>query len=217
MKTSRHAKIQEIIKTHSIETQEELAQALESAGFQVTQATVSRDIKEMMLIKVPNAEGGYRYAYPREMGNMLSPGRLQRTIRDAVLEIRSGENIVVLHTMPGTAQGVAFAIDYAKWPEVLGTVAGDDTIFVAIDKTGDTRNFVERIQKLMLKHPQTIEAAALTAPASDHAPAEKNAEPVVTKAVVTGTMVTKKTTGKKPALKKSTPKKKVSRHTNTKA
>lgn len=151
MKTSRHAKIQEIIKTQNIETQEDLALSLEKAGFHVTQATVSRDIKEMMLIKVPNAESGYRYAYPRDLGNMLTPGRLQRTLRDAVLDIKSGENIVVLRTMPGTAQGVAFAVDYAKWPEVLGTVAGDDTIFAAIDKTADTRGFVDRIYKLLTR------------------------------------------------------------------
>ena len=164
MKTSRHAKIQEIIKTQNIETQEDLALALEKAGFHVTQATVSRDIKEMMLIKVPNAEGGYRYAYPRDLGNMLTPGRLQRTLRDAVLDIKSGENIVVLRTMPGTAQGVAFAVDYAKWPEVLGTVAGDDTIFVAIDKTADTRGFVDRIQKLLTRSHTMVAAETAAAP-----------------------------------------------------
>ncbi len=166
VKTSRHSKIQEIIKNQNIETQEDLALALEEAGFRVTQATVSRDIKEMMLIKIPNAEGGYRYAYPRDLGNMLTPGRLQRTLRDAVLDIRSGENIVVLRTMPGTAQGVAFALDYAKWPEVLGTVAGDDTIFVAIDKTANTKNFMDRIHKLLTKsHAVVSTETAAPAPA----------------------------------------------------
>jgi transcriptional regulator of arginine metabolism len=151
---------------------------LEQAGFHVTQATVSRDIKEMMLIKVPNAEGGYRYAYPRDLGNMLTPGRLQRTLRDAVLDIRSGENIVVLRTMPGTAQGVAFALDYAKWPEVLGTVAGDDTIFVAIDKTANTRNFMDRIHKLVTRSHAvvTAEETAPAAPAKKPAPAKKAAK-----------------------------------------
>ena len=182
MKTSRHAKIQEIIKTQNIETQEDLALALEKAGFHVTQATVSRDIKEMMLIKVPNAEGGYRYAYPRDLGNMLTPGRLQRTLRDAVLDIKSGENIVVLRTMPGTAQGVAFAVDYAKWPEVLGTVAGDDTIFVAIDKTADTRGFVDRIQKLLTRSHTMVAAETAAAPDAA-APAAKAAVKPAAKAV----------------------------------
>jgi transcriptional regulator of arginine metabolism len=175
VKTSRHARIQEIIKTQNIETQEDLALALEQAGFHVTQATVSRDIKEMMLIKVPNAEGGYRYAYPRDLGNMLTPGRLQRTLRDAVLDIKSGENIVVLRTMPGTAQGVAFAVDYAKWPEVLGTVAGDDTIFVAIDKTEHAQSFVERIQKLILHSHTTVSTAAEAEAPEAAKPAAKKA------------------------------------------
>jgi transcriptional regulator of arginine metabolism len=152
VKTSRQEKIKEIIEKQNVETQEELAGALQAAGFVVTQATVSRDIKEMMLIKVPNAEGGYRYAYPRDMtANLLTPGRMQRTMRDAILTVRSGENIVVLKTMPGTAQAVAYAIDYAKWPEVLGTVAGDDTIFVAMDKSASTAAFMDRVHKFMDK------------------------------------------------------------------
>ena len=185
MKTSRHAKIQEIIKTQNIETQEDLALALEKAGFHVTQATVSRDIKEMMLIKVPNAEGGYRYAYPRDLGNMLTPGRLQRTLRDAVLDIKSGENIVVLRTMPGTAQGVAFAVDYAKWPEVLGTVAGDDTIFVAIDKTADTRGFVDRIQKLLTRSPPMVAAETAAVPEAAVPAAKAAVKPAVKAAAKT--------------------------------
>ena len=185
MKTSRHAKIQEIIKTQNIETQEDLALALEKAGFHVTQATVSRDIKEMMLIKVPNAEGGYRYAYPRDLGNMLTPGRLQRTLRDAVLDIKSGENIVVLRTMPGTAQGVAFAVDYAKWPEVLGTVAGDDTIFVAIDKTADTRGFVDRIQKLLTRSHTMVAAETAAAPEAAVPAAKAAAKPAAKAAAKT--------------------------------
>lgn len=185
MKTSRHAKIQEIIKTQNIETQEDLALALEKAGFHVTQATVSRDIKEMMLIKVPNAEGGYRYAYPRDLGNMLTPGRLQRTLRDAVLDIKSGENIVVLRTMPGTAQGVAFAVDYAKWPEVLGTVAGDDTIFVAIDKTADTRGFVDRIQKLLTRSHTMVAAETAAVPEAAVPAAKAAVKPAVKAAAKT--------------------------------
>ena len=149
MKSSRQEKIRELIQNGNIETQEDLAEALEKAGFTVTQATVSRDIKQMMLIKVPDAAGGYRYAYPSDRGSMLSQGRMERTLKDAVVSMKNGENIVVLKTMPGTAPSVAFVIDYSKWPEVLGTVAGDDTIFVAIDKTSDAKIFLKRIQKIM--------------------------------------------------------------------
>ena len=134
MNSLRQAKIREIIEANNIETQEELANALEREGFSVTQATVSRDIKEMMLVKVPNAQGTYRYAYPKEHGHMVTQDRLERTFRDSVLTLKFGGNMAVLHTMPSTADAVAYVIDYMKWPEVLGTVAGDDTIFCVLDK-----------------------------------------------------------------------------------
>ena len=86
-----------------------------------------------MLIKIPDASGGYRYAFPKEHGMILSQGRLERTFQDSILSIGISENLVVIRTLPGTAQAVAYGIDYMKWPEVLGTVAGDDTIFVAVD------------------------------------------------------------------------------------
>lgn len=148
MKSLRQAKIKEIIEHHNVETQEDLALALEKAGFNVTQATVSRDIKEMMLIKVPDAEGSYRYAYPKEHGVMVTPERLERTLRDSLISIRVGGNLVVIHTLPGTAQAVAYMIDYMKWPEVLGTVGGDDTIFIAVDNADNTEIFVDRLKHI---------------------------------------------------------------------
>jgi len=148
MKSLRQAKIKEIIEHNNVETQEDLALALEKAGFNVTQATVSRDIKEMMLIKVPDAEGSYRYAYPKEHGTMVTPERLERTLRDSLISVRVGGNLVVIHTLPGTAQAVAYMLDYMKWPEVLGTVGGDDTIFIAIDSAEHTGVFVERLNSI---------------------------------------------------------------------
>lgn len=148
MKSLRQAKIKDIIEHHNVETQEDLALALEKAGFNVTQATVSRDIKEMMLIKVPDAEGSYRYAYPKEHGVMVTPERLERTLRDSLISIRVGGNLVVIHTLPGTAQAVAYMIDYMKWPEVLGTVGGDDTIFIAVDNADNTEIFVDRLKHI---------------------------------------------------------------------
>ena len=132
MKGLRHAKIKEIVDQQAVETQEDLADALRQHGIEVTQATVSRDIKELMLIKVPAGDGGYRYAFPSEQGMILSQSRMERTFRDSVTSIGASENIIVMRTLPGTAQAVAYTIDYVEWPEILGTVAGDDTIFVVV-------------------------------------------------------------------------------------
>jgi|GEM_PF-56269 len=133
-KQERHRIIRDLVETRNIETQEELADALRENGCAVTQATVSRDIKELMLVKVSDMRGGYRYAFPKERSHMMSSEQLERMIRNSVISIRSGGNLVVLHTLPGTAQGVAYAIDSMKWLGVMGTVAGDDTIFVAIER-----------------------------------------------------------------------------------
>ena len=130
----RHQLIRNLVETRNIETQEDLANALQESGIRVTQATVSRDIKELMLVKVSDMRGGYRYSIPKERGHMMSSDQLERLIRNSVISMRSGGNLVVLHTLPGTAQGVAFAIDSMKWFGVMGTVAGDDTIFVAIER-----------------------------------------------------------------------------------
>lgn len=144
MKLSRQEMIKQIIEKRSVETQADLALALEEAGFEVTQATVSRDIKELMLIKVPDAAGNYRYAFPKEHEKLLTPGRMERTLQDCVLSVVQAENIVVVKTLPGTAQAVAYAVDYCKWPEVLGTVGGDDTIFICIDKKENADRLLRR-------------------------------------------------------------------------
>lgn len=133
MKINRHAKIKEIISRQKIETQEDLANALGAAGIIVTQATVSRDIKELMLVKVPDSNGHYHYAVPKENTGKVPTERLLYTLRDSVTDVRSSLCMVVLHTHPGTASPVAFAIDNMHWPEVLGTIAGDDTVFIAAE------------------------------------------------------------------------------------
>ena len=137
MKINRHAKIKEIIGKQKIETQEDLAAALGLAGIVVTQATVSRDIKELMLVKVPDSNGHYHYAMPKGNETKMPTERLLNTLRDSVVDVRCGLCLVVLHSHPGAASSVAFAIDHMHWPEVLGTIAGDDTVFVAAaDKAG---------------------------------------------------------------------------------
>lgn len=149
MKILRHSKIKEIVEKSAIETQEDLATALRHEGIDVTQATVSRDIKELMLIKVPVGDGRYRYAFPQEQNVVITPSRMERTFQDSVVGINYSQNIIVLKTMPGTAQAVAFTIDYVKWPEIIGTVAGDDTIFVVVKPMEATPAVMAKFQALL--------------------------------------------------------------------
>ena len=147
MKMTRQAKIKEIIENHKIETQEGLASALRSESIDVTQATVSRDIKELMLVKVPDANGHYHYAYPKEHGMMLTMERLARTFHDSIVSVRASDSMVVIRSLPGTAQSVAFALDYMKWPEILGTIAGDDTVFVAMENKEGVMSLLKRLKE----------------------------------------------------------------------
>jgi len=132
VKALRHASIKEIIESNIIETQEDLAEALSKQSIRVTQATVSRDIKELMLIKVPAGEGRYRYAFPVENNIAFLQPRMERIYQDSVIGMDYSANIVVIKTLPGTAQAVAAAIDNTKWPDIIGTVAGDDNILVVV-------------------------------------------------------------------------------------
>lgn len=134
-KEERYEKIHDIITRQVIETQEDLTNALRRQGIEVTQATVSRDIKELMLVKVPMGQGRYRYAYPvghETKEAVFSSSRMERLFRDTVLGMDYSENLIVVKTMPGAANAVASAIDYAKWPQVIGTIAGDDNILVIV-------------------------------------------------------------------------------------
>ena len=132
MKNLRCKKIVEIIKEKNICTQDELVHELLKRGFKVTQATISRDIKELGLIKVPSTNGISHYIAPGETINLKSDDRIKRLFKSSVVSINSSENLVIIKTLPGEAQGVASAIDNAEWPEIIGTVAGDDTILTVI-------------------------------------------------------------------------------------
>lgn len=145
MKITRHAKIKQIIDHKKIETQEDLAAALRAEGIEVTQATVSRDIKELMLVKVPDANGHYHYAYPKDQNVLLTTERLERTLQDSILSVMCSSSLVVVHSLPGTAQAVGYAVDYIQWPEVLGTIAGDDTVFLAVASLADAETVKERL------------------------------------------------------------------------
>ena len=133
----------------SIETKKELANALMEEGIEVTQATVSRDIKELMLIKIPTGDGHYRYALSPEENVLLSRSRINRLFQDSITRVDFALNQVVLHTLPGSAQAVAFAIDHAKWSEIIGTLAGDDTILLIARSEAVVQDVLKRISNLM--------------------------------------------------------------------
>ncbi|MCF0156823.1 MAG: arginine repressor [Veillonella sp.] len=149
MKRYRYNKIKEIVQSQSIETQEELANALLAEGIEVTQATVSRDIKELMLIKIPTGDGHYRYALSPEENVVLSRSRINRLFQDSIIKVDSVLNQVVMHTIPGSASAVAFSVDHAKWSEVIGTLAGDDTILLICRSVEDVEPVLKRIAELM--------------------------------------------------------------------
>jgi transcriptional regulator of arginine metabolism len=131
MKIDRQAKIISIIKKNAVETQEDLSELLRAENINVTQATVSRDIRELKLIKTMDESGRYKYA-PYESDGMQLDARIVNIFRQAVLTIDTAVNFVCVHTITGMANAAAVAIDSLKSVEILGCVAGDDTIFVML-------------------------------------------------------------------------------------
>ena len=147
MKTKRQNEIIRIISSADIETQEELASELRSLGYKVTQATVSRDIRELRLIKVAAKEGGFKYAKP-ERHEVAVSERLTRILSDSLVSVDASGNIIVVKTLSGSANVAAEALDNLGWPEILGTIAGDNTIFIVTRKEPDTAEITDRILKL---------------------------------------------------------------------
>lgn len=148
MKTNRHAMITRLIATQNIETQEELAGVLREHGYSVTQATVSRDIKELRLIKVLTPEGRYRYATV-EKAEADMQERFIRMFGNCVLSVTAAGNLIVIKTITGSASAAAEAVDSLKWPDILGTIAGDNTIFIAVRDGRQVQEIVKRFQKMM--------------------------------------------------------------------
>ncbi|MFX4260957.1 arginine repressor [Pelotomaculum propionicicum] len=132
MKAGRQHKILEIIRRQHIGTQEELSSELRKSGIKVTQATVSRDIKELGLVKIPFANNEFYYASPGESRLHRSEERLKRLLLNSVVGLDASENLIIVKTNPGGAQVVASAIDTSGWDEIIGTVGGDDTILVVV-------------------------------------------------------------------------------------
>lgn len=128
-KMRRHIKIREIIAENDIETQDDLVDQLKELGFNVTQATVSRDIKELHLVKVPSATGRYKYSTPTTQ-RFNSIDKLKRSIMEAFVSIDHAHHFVVLKTLPGNAQAIGALIDDLDWEGILGTICGDDTCLI---------------------------------------------------------------------------------------
>ena len=149
MKRFRYTKIKEIVQSRPIETQEELAKALQEEGIEVTQATVSRDIKELMLIKVPTSDGHYRYALSPEQNMLMSKNRMARLFQDSIVRVDSAYNQIIVHTLPGSANPIAAAIDHARWENVIGTLAGDNTVLLIVKDTETVPKLVKLIVSLM--------------------------------------------------------------------
>lgn len=146
-KSKRLLKIRELIATNDIETQDELVEALQQEGFTVTQATVSRDIKELQLIKVPLDDGRYKYSMPAE--HKFNQLHLKRSLADNFVHIDSADNLIVLKCLPGTANGIGAMIDQLDWGEIMGTVCGDDTILIICRSKQQSAIIVKRIFELI--------------------------------------------------------------------
>lgn len=148
MKGQRHIKIREILANNEIETQDELVESLRNAGFNVTQATVSRDIKELHLIKTPLSNGGYKYSLPMEQ--RFNPlGRLKRVLSEHFVSIDYTENQIVMKSMPGTANAIGALMDSVEWSEIMGTICGDDTILVICRSKEQSKQVVDRIMSML--------------------------------------------------------------------
>ncbi|MBR6382347.1 MAG: arginine repressor [Lachnospiraceae bacterium] len=145
-KESRQQKIRELVREHEIGTQEELSQLLMGEGYRVTQATVSRDIRELGLTKVPAAEGRQKYAILEGHLPQMED-RFIRVLRDGFVSMDMAQNILVIRTVSGMAMAVAAAVDAMRFEEVVGCIAGDDTIMVAVRSAEDTKRLMERIRK----------------------------------------------------------------------
>ncbi len=149
MKNKRQLKILNLIKNEVITTQEELVERLEEEGIKVTQATVSRDIKKLGLIKIPDEDGGYKYARANQKSSSENKYWLKKMFNNLVADIDFSDNIILLKTVKGTAGGLGEALDNANWKNIIGSVAGDDTLLLIIKPADKTEDVFNNLKKLM--------------------------------------------------------------------
>lgn len=148
LRSSRHAKILEIISHKEIETQEELCQALQAMNLVVTQATISRDIRDLHLFKVAGVEKKYRYAYIRDGENEISP-KMKGLFRECVTTVRAAKNLVVVKTLAGNGANAGTVVDKLNYEGVVGTVAGDDTLLIVCESDECAEIIVSKIEEFM--------------------------------------------------------------------
>ncbi len=144
MKNERQKMIQQIIQLKDIETQEDLVRELQARGSKATQATVSRDIKELQLVKVAVEGGGYRYAEPEKREISVNE-RMMRILADSMVNVDQAGNLIVMKTLSGSANVAAEVIDTLEWPEILGTIAGDNTVLIVVREEKYAVETAERI------------------------------------------------------------------------
>ncbi len=148
MKRNRLGKIVELIENYDIETQDELADRLKEAGFHVTQATISRDIRELQLSKVPVGDGKQKYVVLKQDDRHLGDKYI-RVLKDGFVSMDMAQNILVIKTVSGMAMAVAAAVDAMKLKEIVGSIAGDDTIMMAVRTVEDTKAVMDKISKML--------------------------------------------------------------------
>ena len=150
MKSKRQAKIMEIISNRNVETQEQLLQELQSAGFRSTQATISRDIKELRIVKELTSFGTYRYTASTGDTPGTFSSKLNTIFRECITGFDYAQNIIVVRTMPGLASAAASAIDAMNMSVVVGTLAGDDTVMIVMRDNNAAAAFCGEIQNLLM-------------------------------------------------------------------
>lgn len=147
-KGQRHIKIRDIIANKEIETQDDLVEKLRESAFNVTQATVSRDIKELHLVKVPMMDGRYKYSLPSDQRfNPLQ--KLKRALMDSFVSIDNANNLIVMKTLPGNANSVGALVDNLDWHEIMGNICGDDTILIICRNEEDTITISDRFLNML--------------------------------------------------------------------
>src|SRR6478752_1122961 len=147
-KGQRHIKIRDIITNNDIETQDELVDILKNQGFNVTQATISRDIKELHLVKVPLMDGRYKYSLPADQRfNPLQ--KLKRSLTDSFVGIDYAQNLLVMKTLPGNAMAIGALIDHLEWEGIMGTICGDDTCLLICRTTKDAKTINDKFISML--------------------------------------------------------------------
>lgn len=149
MKNDRQKMILDIIAQEVVETQEQLLSLLQERGFSGTQATISRDIKQLHLVKAPEGQGKYRYAVSDHGTKIHVADKLQTIFRESIVNVDYAQNLVVIHTMSGLANGAAAALDGMKIDQLLGTLAGDDTVLLIMRNTESAAELATSVKSML--------------------------------------------------------------------